>query len=182
MTEVINNADFITKAVSKNNYLEGSAILGCNQKATVIDIAGNPITDNFVASMDNRIAKHPGYYLSATTHSVTITVPKNVAWAGATSVLFQAPIEYGITITRVDMVVHGTDTPALTTNFEIRDWDLDSAGTEIWTADKVATDTGSTVSTIDAGTMSPAQYLLIKPISESGTVDEIIVTVYFQRT
>ena len=85
----------------------------------------------------------------------------------------------------MDAVVLGSSTPTLTFNIEERAFDsINDVGTDILTIDPIADADGLSVVVFDNEVISANSYLVLVPTGEtpeSGTVDSITITLYFDR-
>lgn len=176
----------ISKAIEGNTVKNGSSILYCNIFGTGQILSGASISyEDFDARLENRIVNQPGYYIYPQTRSITCTVGKGATWAGISIPLFQVPKDYAIKLTRMDAVVLGSSTPTLTFNIEERAFDsINDVGTDILTIDPIADADGLSVVVFDNEVISANSYLVLVPTGEtpeSGTVDSITITLYFDR-
>lgn len=86
-----------------------------------------------------------------------------------------------ITITRCVAVLRGSDTPSVTYNIQHSASDRSASGTSLWTSDEVITST----TTADAGaafadaTVSAGSFVWLETSAQSGTVDELHVTIEY---
>lgn len=176
----------ISKAISENDIKNGSSILYYNVFGRGCIINGASISyESFDTRLEGRIANQPGYYIYPQTRSITCTIGKADTWTGISIPLFQIPKDYNIKLSRVDAAVMGSESPALTFNIEERAFGaIGSAGTAVWTEAPVADADGITILTFNNEDISANAYLVLVPSGEtpeSGSVDNITITLYFDR-
>jgi len=116
--------------------------------------------------------------------SFTCTIWDDDDWDDEAVPVWQAPIGYGVTITRVRATTMGTSSPALDYNVEERAFGaLGSAGTDIYAADQAADADGENEDTFSNAAIAAGAHLVFATgtSAETGTVDCITVVVYYTR-
>lgn len=120
------------------------------------------------------------YVIAVATKSffVSVSSPSATVWTGSTATINNIP--YAVTITSITACTRGTSTPTVTFNIEERALtSLNSAGTDVFSSDQVATSSCiSTTTFSNAGIAANAHWVLM-PSADSGNTEEMVITVQY---
>ena len=143
-------------------------------------IAGDGPAESVKSTWQPFFADANGY--SVPPMHITMTIVDDGDWANEAVSIWQAPAA-GVTITSVRAAVVGSSTPTLTYNIEERAYNtINSAGTDIYASDQVA-DADEEIETAFSNDAIAANNRLVFTTgagAESGTVDQITLTIYYE--
>lgn len=153
--------------------------VGANETVDAVGEMTYDTTDKVLVVYDGTSAK----VLAAPTEHVTATIADDGAWDAEAVPIWQAPTDMAVTITEIRATCMGS-TPVLTYNLEERAWaSLGSAGTDVYAADQTADGDGESETAFSNASIAAGAHLVFTTgaSSESGTVDLITLTIYYQR-
>jgi len=179
-----NGADFTATAeINGATIVATSSIEIPNADGPTVDEAGEIAYDT---SEETLIAYNgsAAHVLAHHVYQYNFTIANDGDWDTETVPLWQAPKDMAVTIVQVDVAVLGSSTPTLTFNIEARGHTtLNSAGTDIFSADKVADADGLEITTVDNPAVGARDHLVLTTAAaaDSGTVDYITGTIYYTK-